>query len=215
VDAQAKAAELEASRRRLVEATDVQRRRIGDELRLGADRRLERVASQLGGARAALADGDAQAVADVEHELAEARTELTRFAHGVLPAALSERGLMPALSQLVERSAIPVDVVGGVGRLAEPVEAALFFVCSEALANVAKHAGASTATIAVRAAPERVTVEVVDDGRGGVDARRGSGLTGLADRVEALGGRLRIESPAGAGTRVVAEIPVGTADGRG
>jgi signal transduction histidine kinase len=206
-EAQAKAGQLEASRRRIVEATSTQRRRVRDELRFGAGRRLERVASLLGGARAALADDDAEAVAGVELELAETRRELTQLAYGMLPTTLSERGLMPALSQLAERSAVPVDVTGGVGRLAEPVEAALFFVCSEALANVVKHAAATAAAIVVRAEPERVTVEVVDDGQGRADPSRGSGLAGLADRVEALGGRLRVESRAGAGTRVVAEIP--------
>jgi signal transduction histidine kinase len=131
----------------------------------------------------------------------------------VLPAVLSEEGLMPALSQLVERSTIPVEVVGSVGRLPEAVEACLFFFCSEALANVAKHAVASAATIAVRADADDVAVEIADDGSGGADAARGSGLAGLADRVEALGGRLRIESPPGRGTRLVTRLPL--SDGHG
>ena len=115
---------------------------------------------------------------------------------------------MPALARLVERSTIPVQLRGTVWRLAEPVEAALFFVCSEGLANVAKHAGpAAAATIEVRAGRGRVAVTVADDGSGGAVARPGSGLAGLADRLEALGGRLVVQSPRGAGTRLVAEVP--------
>jgi len=109
---------------------------------------------------------------------------------------------------LAEHSVLPVDVRGELARLPEVVEAALYFVCSEALANVAKHAAATRATIEVRAEAGRVSVTIVDDGSGGADPTRGSGLRGLADRVEALGGRLAVESEPGTGTRVTAEIPV-------
>jgi len=113
-----------------------------------------------------------------------------------------------SMAVLAEHSVLPVDVRGELARLPEVVEAALYFVCSEALANVAKHAAATRATIEVRAEAGRVSVTIVDDGRGGADPTRGSGLRGLADRVEALGGRLAVESEPGTGTRVTAEIPV-------
>jgi signal transduction histidine kinase len=207
-EALAKAAELEASRRRIVEAADAQRRGIHQKLEVGPGQRLESVASLLASARTAVAADDAGAIAAVETELVEARRELEEFAHGVLPAALTEEGLMPAVTVLAHRSAVPVEVTGNVGRLPAPVEAALFYVCSEALANVIKHAAASHATIGVRTDGERVVIEVADDGVGGAGPNRGSGLLGLADRVEALGGTLRVASPLGAGTRIIAELPV-------
>ena len=123
------------------------------------------------------------------------------------PAVLTEKGLVPALALLAARSSIPVELKGHVETLPEPVEAALFFVCSEALANVAKHAVASRASIDLKEEPGRVFATIVDDGVGGANLSHGSGLRGLADRVEALGGRLSIESPVGSGTRVVAELP--------
>ena len=206
-ESRVKAAELEASRRRIVEAADAQQRRIQSELELGAARRLETVATLLAEARTSAADADADTLASVEARLADARAGLAEFARGVHPAALAEGGLTAALAQLAERAAVPVELRGAVGRLPGPVEAALFFVCSEALANVAKHARASRATIEVREARGVVRVEVGDDGAGGAVAARGSGLAGLADRVEALGGTLQIDSPRGGGTRIAAEIP--------
>jgi signal transduction histidine kinase len=112
-----------------------------------------------------------------------------------------------ALQVLADRSPVPVDVRGDVPRLADPVEAALFFVCSEALTNAVKHAAASRVAVELGIEGEGVILTIADDGCGGADPRRGSGLRGLADRVEALGGRLRLESPAQGGTRVVTEIP--------
>jgi signal transduction histidine kinase len=204
----ARAAELEASRRRIVEAGDEQRRRLERELRVGTRRRLERVAGLLADARRA-ADSDAEAIAALEADLEEAERELRDFAQGVHPAALAQGGLEPALAVLAERSPVPVQVGGGVGRLSEPIEAALFFVCSESLANVAKHSAASRVSIHSGAEGGRVIVTISDDGIGGADPSRGSGLRGLADRVEALGGRLTVESPPSAGTRVVVELPLG------
>jgi signal transduction histidine kinase len=206
-EARANAAELEASRRRIVEAADAQRRRLQRELQLGVGQGLERVGSLLAEARPALGGSAAVALSSLELALDEACRELEQFAHGVHPAALAEGGLMPALGQLAGRSPLPVVVRGSVGRLPDPVEAALFFVCSEGLANVVKHAHASRATIAVRADAERVEVEIDDDGAGGAVFGRGSGLVGLADRLEALGGFLRLDSPRGGGTRVVARLP--------
>ena len=205
-EARAQAAELQRSRRRIVEAGDAQRRRIQEEIRRGAGRRLETVAALLVDARTHAAEREAAAVRALESDLGAARHELEEFARGVHPPILTDAGLVPALLQLADRSAIPVDVRGSVGRLRPPVEAALFFVCSEALTNVAKHAAASKVTIHVAANRRRAAIAVVDDGRGGADPSTGSGLRGLADRVEALGGRLALTSRLGEGTRVAAEI---------
>jgi signal transduction histidine kinase len=208
-EARARAEELEASRRRIVEVGDAQRRRLEEGLRLGAERRLETVANLLADAREATRDG--RSIAGLEAELDEARRELREFAQGVHPAALTADGLVPALALLARRSTIPVEVTGKVEKLPGPVEAALFFVSSESLANAAKHAKPSRVSIEVYKERECVVVAVADDGVGGADPRRGSGLRGLRDRVEALGGRLSVESPVGEGTRVVAEVPVGSA----
>jgi signal transduction histidine kinase len=205
-EAVARADELEASRRRIVEAGDTQRRRLETELRLGAEQRLDNVASLLAEARGGTTLAQASPIAGLEDTLAETRHELREFAQGIHPAALTEGGLMAALGALAERSAVPVEVQGTVGRLPAPVEAALYFVCSEALANTTKHAGASRATIEVGERDGRVVVAITDDGRGGADVRRGSGLRGLADRVEALGGSLDVENVRPHGTRVVAEL---------
>ena len=211
-EARARAAELRASRRRIVEAADAQRRRLEQELRSGAERRLETVEAFLAGARKADAN-DGEAFGAIERELAEARTELREFAQGVHPAALTDEGALPAIALLARRSPLPVEVAGDLPRLAPPLEAAVFFVCSEALANVAKHAAASRAWIDLSMDGGRVAVSIRDDGAGGADARRGSGLGGLTDRVEALGGTLRVESRPGAGTRVAAELPIGVSEG--
>jgi signal transduction histidine kinase len=206
-EARARAAELEGSRRRIVEAGDTQGRRLEAELRLGAERRLDTVAALLADARGRAPTGSEE-IAVLERALTETRRELREFAHGVHPAALTDGGLMPALALLAERSPVPVEVRGRIGRLPAPIEAALFFVCSEALANTAKHASASMGTIDVSARNGRVVLAVSDDGRGGADAGRGSGLRGLADRVEALGGSFEVESSIGMGTRVIAAAPL-------
>ena len=208
-EGRAKEGELEASRRRIVEAGDGERRRIRTELHIGAGERLERVAGLLEDARPGLVAPDAAALAGLERELVEARSDLDELVGGVMPLVLTDEGLAPALAQLAGRSAIPVEVSGRIGRLPGSVEAGLFFVCSEALANVAKHSRASRATIELRAEPGRASVTIVDDGAGGADPSAGSGLSGLADRVDALGGSLALASPAGGGTRIVAEIPTG------
>jgi signal transduction histidine kinase len=212
-EAHAKEGELASSRRRIVEAGDAQRRRIERDLRLGAGDQLDAVAASLAAARARLAGEDAAVVAGLEDELADARLELDEFARGVMPAALIDGGLTPALAQLAPRSAVAVELKGAVGRLPESVEAALFFVCAEAIANVGKHAAASRVSINLRSDADSVGVTVADDGKGGADPALGSGLRGLSDRIEALGGRLLVTSPTGGGTQVVAEIPV-TASGR-
>lgn len=205
-EAQARADELEASRRRIIEAGDAERRRLEQELRLGAERRLGRVAALVEGVRTE-AGSDADAIEPLGIELDEARRELREFAQGIHPATLTDGGLMPALALLGERSPVPVEIRGSVHRLEEQAEAALFFVCSEALANVAKHAAASRVSIELRDARGVVSVTIVDDGVGGAVPGRGSGLRGLVDRVETLGGQLSVESRGGVGTRIHAELP--------
>ena len=156
-------------------------------------------------------DADAAALLDrAQDELATSLAELRELARGIHPAVLTERGLEPAIAALAARSPVPVTVRADSGeRLPGPVEIAAYFVVSEALANVAKYARASEAAVAVWREDGHVAVEVADDGVGGADAARGSGLRGLADRVAALEGTLRLDSPPGGGTRVRVEIPCG------
>ena len=204
-------AELRQSRARIVEATDATRRRLERDLHDGAQQRLisaslaMRLArSRLGGdvAPAAAADLDTAA-----NELKAALVELRELARGIHPAILTEAGLGPAIDTLVERSVVPAAVIATPDRrLAPAVESAGYFVVSEALANVAKYASASRATVSAACIGNSLCIEVTDDGVGGADPAAGSGLRGLADRVAAIGGRLSIDSPVGGGTRVVAEI---------
>jgi len=200
--------ELEASRLRIVEAADSQRRRIQHGLQDGAGERLARVAVLLAEARSGLASGDATALGTLEADLVAARSELEELARGVMPGQLIHEGPTTAIAQLARRSPVAVELRGCVGRLSEPVEAALYFVCSEALANVAKHASASRVVIELREEAGYVRAVVEDDGAGGADLDAGSGLRGLADRIEALGGRLTLVSPPGAGTRLEAALPL-------
>jgi len=207
VEAHRQAAALERSRRRIVEVADAQSRRIQAELGQGVGYRLEHVASLLLDARTEVRVCDEESVRSLERDLQDARSELEELARGVHPAALTEGGLMPALTQLAERSTVPVRVRGDVGRLPSPVESALYFVCSEALANVGKHAAASHVTVDVSALGGSVSVAIIDDGVGGADPSLGSGLRGLADRVAALGGTLVVAARAESGTVVTAKIP--------
>jgi signal transduction histidine kinase len=203
----ARVLELAASRRRIVEAADAQRRRLERELRDGAERRLAFVAELIEESRAD-ADGPAAVMlTDVEEEVREARAELHDFAQGIHPSTLTEGGLAAALPALTIRAGLPVELAVAVGRLAPTVEAAVYFLCSEALANAAKYAEAARMTIDVAESNGFVLVAIADDGIGGADASRGSGLRGLADRVEALGGQLSVRSPMGGGTRLDAAIP--------
>jgi signal transduction histidine kinase len=200
-------AEIEASRRRIVEAADRERRRLERALRQGAEQRLARV-------EAILAESEADNESDALHgeaisEVARAREELTEFARGVHPRILTEQGLAAALADLACRAPVPVNVEAPAERGPAPVEAAAYFVCSEALANVGKYARASRVSIHAVLRDARLTVAVRDDGVGGATLAGGSGLRGLADRVEALGGTLRLESLPGQGTVVTAELPLG------
>jgi signal transduction histidine kinase len=203
--------ELRASRARIVEAGDSERRRLERDLHDGAQSRLVGLALLLRAARtrAAVADGELAALLDqAQDELQTSLAELRELARGIHPAVLTERGLEPALQALASRAPVPVTLEASGERLPRPVESAAYFVVSEALANVAKYAQATHASVAVRQVNGRVTVEVADDGVGGADAAGGSGLRGLADRVAALDGTLSLDSPKGAGTRVRVEIPV-------
>jgi signal transduction histidine kinase len=154
-------------------------------------------------------------LADVAAGLDAARAELREFARGVHPATLVEGGLVAALTELAERSPVPMEVKAPSERLPAAVEAAAYFVCSEALTNIAKYAKASHASVRLETRGGLLAVEVTDDGAGGADPAGGSGLRGLVDRVEALGGRLRIDSPPGRGTRLTAELPLAEATGAG
>jgi PAS domain S-box-containing protein len=204
--------QLAASRARIVEAGDAERRRLERNLHDGAQQRLVSLSLSLRLAQAKLA-ADPQAanelLSSASGELALALEELRELARGIHPAVLTERGLAPALASLADRAPFPVDLkCMDDERLPASAEAAAFYVVSEALANVAKYAEASSVRVSVERLNGRAVVEVVDDGKGGADPTQGSGLRGLVDRVEALDGRLAVESPAGAGTRVRAEIPL-------
>jgi PAS domain S-box-containing protein len=204
-------AELAASRARLVEAADAERRRVVRDLHDGAQQRLVHTVVTLKLARRALEQGDEAAPALVEEALnhaGQANVELRELAHGILPAVLSSGGLRAGVEALASRMPVPVELGVSVGRLPPAAEATAYFVLAEALTNVAKHSGAGCAAVTVREEDDTLRVRVRDDGVGGARVE-GSGLQGLADRVAALDGRLDIESPPGGGTLVAADIPVG------
>jgi signal transduction histidine kinase len=200
----AQLAELRASRARLVAAADAERRRLERDLHDGAQQRL----LALGLALQLLRDhqGDPELLDQAEAELQLALRELRDLARGIHPSILSEQGLAAAVRSLADRSSLPIVTRLDEGRFPHDVETAAYFVVSEALANVAKHADAASASVAVERLDGRLVVEVRDDGRGGAVARLGGGLEGLADRVGALDGRLTVESAA-AGTTIRADIP--------
>jgi signal transduction histidine kinase len=206
-----KLAELKASRERIVAAGDAERRRLERNLHDGAQQRLTGIALQLRMLERRLAhDPDAAQLAGAAGaELGESLAELRELARGMHPAVL-EHGLPAALGALASRSAVATTVSCDTReRLPDPVELTAYFVASEALANVAKYSRASHATVRLWRGDGSACIEIADDGVGGADAARGSGLRGLADRVEALDGTLRVESAAGAGTKVTAELPCG------
>ena len=202
--------QLAASRARIVQAGDQERRRIERNLHDGAQQRLVALALSLRMAQTALAEDPraAELLAQASGELQLTLEELRELARGIHPAVLSDRGLAAALEALAGRCAVPVDLELPQERLPEQVEATSYYLVAESLTNIAKYAEASEASVVVRREGDRLLVEVRDDGVGGADIERGTGLRGLADRVEALHGTLRIESPAGAGTLVAAVIPL-------
>ncbi|TWF78947.1 putative ATPase [Pseudonocardia hierapolitana] len=212
-------AELSASRARLVAAADHERRRIERDLHDGAQQRLVSLALHLDAAQAAVPpDLDALA-AHLRHAVAEANgaaDELRETARGIHPAILVEGGLSPALRILARRAPIPVDLdIRTEGRLPEQVEVSAYYIVAEALTNAAKHARASSVTVIAEADPARAVLRIIvrDDGTGGAELTRGTGLVGLKDRVEAIGGRVRVDSPPGAGTRLSAELPLSAVGG--
>jgi signal transduction histidine kinase len=208
----AQVSELEGARSRIIAAADAERRRIERDLHDGAQQRLVALALNLRMAEQRAEDGDPTAVELVRQAGEEANLalkELRDLARGIHPAILTNRGLPAALEDLASRATLPVDVVATPDeRLPGAVEAAAYFVVSECLANIGKHARAETATVAVSVGAGRLTVEVSDDGVGGAELDGGSGIQGLADRVGALSGSLAVDSPPGAGTRVTAVIPL-------
>jgi signal transduction histidine kinase len=212
-ESQARLAELRASRERIVTAGDAERRRLERNLHDGAQQRLVAVALQLRLLQNRIRHDPAlaeQLATDASAELAQSLNELRELARGIHPAVL-EHGLRAALDALAGRSAVATTVsYDADGRLPEPVELAAYFVACESLANVAKYAGASAATVRVWRDNGVAFIEVADDGVGGADDANGSGLRGLADRVEALDGSLRVTSPPGAGTTVTARLPCGS-----
>jgi signal transduction histidine kinase len=201
--------ELRASRARIVKAGDEARRRIERDLHDGAQQRLVSLLLNVQLARREAPAGDAAPIWDgLEHELANALSELRALASGILPPALSDHGLEAAVEDLASRSVVDVTIAEiPRGRLPERIEIASYFIIAEGLANVAKHAHATAATISVTAADGRVCVVVSDDGVGGATPENGSGLRGLTDRVEALDGRLSVVSLPGTGTTLRVEMP--------
>jgi signal transduction histidine kinase len=206
----ARLVELGASRTRLVQAADAERRRLERDLHDGAQSRLVALALTLRLARMSVSDGSETATlldASID-ELRRSLDELRDLARGIHPAVLSDRGLEPAVRALAARAAVPVEIIGeAAGRLPAAVETAAYFVVSEALTNVSKYAHAAHATVRVERVDGRLLVEVSDDGVGGASASDGSGLRGLSDRVAALRGTLEVSSPPGRGTRLRAHLP--------
>jgi signal transduction histidine kinase len=205
-------AELTASRARLVATADRTRRRFERDLHDGAQQSLVNLALQARAARANPPGGDdlGQWLDRMAAALDGVLAEVREIARGLHPAVLATGGLRPALHVLARRSAVPVRLdVQVAGRLPDPIEIAAYYSVAEALANTAKHAGASAADVTVAAADDVLRVRVSDDGRGGADFAGSSGLAGLKDRVEALGGRITLHSPPDAGTTVEITLPLG------
>jgi PAS domain S-box-containing protein len=205
--------ELAASRARLVEVGDAERQRLERNLHDGAQQRLVALALQLRLVEARLG-GDPDAarrdLVEARHHLDQALSELRELARGIHPAVLTDRGLRAAVEALVNRAPVPMEVADiPDARLPEPVETAAYYLIAEAVTNVAKYAHATHVAVSARADDGHLVVRVTDDGVGGADPSGGTGLRGLSDRVEALHGHLRVESPRGGGTQVSAEIPIG------
>jgi signal transduction histidine kinase len=204
-------AALAASRARIVAAADESRRRIERDLHDGAQQRLVHAVIVLKLARRSLAHADAnsvQLVAEALRHAEQANAELRELAHGILPAALTRGGLCAGVEALVSRFSLPVSLDMTVERLPAGVEATAYFVVSEALTNVVKHARANAAAVTAQVQGGHLRVEIRDDGIGGARGGPSTGLGGLEDRVSALNGRLVLESPSGGGTRVCALLPV-------
>jgi signal transduction histidine kinase len=204
------AAALRRSRARVIEAADSERRRVGRNLHDGAQQRLLAVANLLKLAQRQLERGDeaADVLRLAGDELDEAQAELRGLARGLHPVALAERGLRSALESLTAGCAMPVTLDVSAQELPQQIELAAYFIVSESLTNANKYAGASAVEIRVAREAQTVLVEIVDNGGGGADPESGTGLRGLADRIEALGGWLDVDSPPGTGTRISAHLPL-------
>ena len=204
-------AQLAASRARLVEASDTERRRLERNLHDGAQQRLHALSLTMRLAQKSLPGDPREAhglIGTATEELTAAQAELRELARGIHPAVLSDRGLPAALNGVVQRAPLPVELQTVPGeRLPESIEVAAYYLVSEALVNVARYAHASSATVSVGRRGDHVIVEVADDGIGGADLHRGSGLRGLSDRIGALGGPLNVESPLRGGPTIRATIP--------
>jgi signal transduction histidine kinase len=209
-ESETRLAEVQASRQRIVAASDAERRRLERDLHDGAQQRLVALALQLRMIRSDIRRDPAQAeqmAASASDELANSLQELRELARGIHPATL-DQGLAAALESLAARATVSTAVAcDAPEHVPRAVELAVYFVACEALANVGKYAAATTASVRLSRTPAGVAIEIADDGVGGADAAGGSGLHGLADRVEALGGCLRVTSPPGAGTVITAELP--------
>jgi signal transduction histidine kinase len=208
---EARVAAVEASRAGAVDSADARLRRIERDLHDGAQHRLAYVAMELGRAREKLADdpqGADRLIAEAHEESKKAMVELRDLARGIHPSVLTDRGLDAAVSALAERCPVPVDVDVALDRRPPPAaETAAYYVIAEALTNVGKHAGGTRASVRASYDDGKLVVEVADDGRGGARRAAGSGLEGLAQRVDALDGTLTVDSPAGVGTTIRAELP--------
>jgi signal transduction histidine kinase len=210
---QARVDALQVSRDRAVDTAEAERRRIERDLHDGAQQRLVALAMDLGMARAKLETDPAAGAAlvgEAHEEAKRALAELRDLARGIHPAVLADRGLDAAISALAARSPVPVGVEVTTGRLPGPVESAAYFVVAEALTNAAKHAGAAEIGVRITRHRDLLVVEVIDDGAGGADPAKGTGLRGLADRVAAVDGRLTVTSPSGGPTVIRAELPCGS-----
>jgi signal transduction histidine kinase len=209
-DLRARLDELHASRAWIVEVSDAERRRLERDLHDGAQQQLVALALQLRMARNKATDEESAKLIDgALEQLEQALSELRELARGIHPAILSERGLEAAVGALAERQPLPTEIEYAVARKLEPtVEATAYFVVAEGLANIAKYAGADLASVRVREQDGVLEIEVADDGCGGADADKGTGLRGLEERLHALDGSLAVESEAGKGTRLLARIPL-------
>jgi signal transduction histidine kinase len=209
-EVQARVVELEVSRRRILAARDEERRRLERRLHEGAEARLGKLTATLRRSRrSAAGEQTRNQIAHAEEQLGRTLEELGRLAHGLHPRVLAEHGLADALAALAKDLPLPVDLNVASNHLPQRIAAVAYIVCAEALTNVVNHAAAARVTVSVTAGDGRLRAERADAGVGGADPAHGSGLRGLADRVEAFGGTLQVESTPGRGTRLAAEIPLG------
>jgi signal transduction histidine kinase len=207
-----RAAEVEASRSRLITAADEERRRLERDLHDGAQQHLVALAVLLQLARTAERDKAGQLLTEASGLLDDAIAEMRRLAHGIYPPSLVSGGLSQALSNVAAHSPMPIHLdMHDLGRYPAPIEAALYFCCSEALQNAAKHGGPGTeVTIAARADARTLTLTIRDTGCGFQTGATGTGLTNMTDRVSAIGGKLSVDTAPGRGTGVIAEVPAQT-----